>query len=88
MVEGGASINAQAERFRLPLLMIVSGRDPVVDPKTTLAFFERIGSADKTLKVFPEMLHEPLNEVGREAVVEVIVEWLARHVAAEAVDKR
>lgn len=79
MTEGGLSVIARAEEIRLPILMIVSGRDPVVDPKTTLAFFARIGSADKTLKVFPEMLHEPLNEIGREAVVDVIVGWLSRH---------
>lgn len=82
MIEGGVSVISRAEEIRLPILMIVSGRDPVVDPATTLAYFARIGSADKTLKVFPEMLHEPLNEVGREAVVGDIVGWLSRHVGA------
>ena len=49
------------------------GRSPV-----TLAFFERLGSADKTLRLYPEMLHEPLNEIGREEVVKEMTGWLNR----------
>jgi alpha-beta hydrolase superfamily lysophospholipase len=79
MVEGGASVIARAEKLRLPLLLIVSGKDPVVDPATTIAFFHRVGSPDKTLKIYPNMLHEPLNEIGRETVVEEIIGWLSRH---------
>ena len=30
--------------------------------------FERLGSPDKTLALYPGMLHEPLNELGREQV--------------------
>ena len=82
MVEGGASVLARAEQLRVPLLMIVSGKDPVVDPAATLAFFDRVSSTDKTLKVYPDMLHEPLNEIGREAVVEEIIGWLSRHLVA------
>ncbi len=76
MVEGGAHIVAQAAHIHLPLLLILGDSDPVIDPRTSLAFFEALGSGDKTLKVFPGMLHEPLNEIGRELVVAEVVTWL------------
>lgn len=85
MVEGGASVLARAEEVSLPLLMILGGSDSVVDPTATRGFFERVGSADKTLKIYPEMLHEPLNDVGREAVVAEILAWLTRHLAPVAI---
>lgn len=84
MVEGGTSVISRASQIKMPLLMILGGADPVVDPKTTREFFEHVGSTDKTLKYYPEMLHEPLNEIGRELVVEEIVTWLSRHLVSTA----
>lgn len=76
MVEGGDLVIARAPEVRLPLLLILGGSDPVVDPAVTTAFYDRLGSSDKTLKLYPEMLHEPLNEIGREEVVAEMVRWL------------
>jgi alpha-beta hydrolase superfamily lysophospholipase len=76
MVEGGARVESRAEEIHVPVLMLIGGSDPVVQPRPTMEFFDRLGSADKTLKVYPEMLHEPLNEVGREDVVKEITTWL------------
>jgi len=80
MVEGGRSVIARAAEVHAPVLVILGGADVVVDPITTSDFFEQLSSVDKTLKVYPEMLHEPLNEIGREAVVEEIIAWLAAHI--------
>lgn len=77
MVEGGESALARAGEVLPPVLLVLGGSDPVIDPGTTRAFFDRLGSRDKTVKVFPEMLHEPLNDIGAERVVEEIVGWLA-----------
>lgn len=76
MVEGGANILARGDEIRLPLLLILGGSDPVVDSSTTHAFFDRLASRDKTIRIYPEMLHEPLNEIGGESVVQEIVDWL------------
>ena len=84
MVEGGRAVLARAPEIRLPLLIILGEADPVVDPATTRGFFDRLASEDKTLRVFPDMLHEPLNEIGREEVVEAIIGWLSAHLAATA----
>jgi len=76
MVEGGAWILSQARHIQLPMLLILGDADPVIDPNTSRSFFQHLGSTDKTLKVFSDMLHEPLNEIGREVVVSEMVSWL------------
>ncbi len=76
MVDSGAFIAEHAPELRDPLLILLGGSDPVIDPVTTRAVFERSGSTEKTLLHYPKMLHEPLNELGREQVFADIVAWL------------
>ena len=77
MVEGGPLVSARAEEIRTPLLVLLGGSDPVVDVRATLRVFDRVGAPDKTLKTYPEMLHEPLNELGRDQVLADLASWLA-----------
>jgi alpha-beta hydrolase superfamily lysophospholipase len=76
MIEGGEMLRARAGAIRTPILILVGGRDHVIDPSAAHEFYERLGSADKTLLVYPEMLHEPLNELGRQRVFDDIIGWL------------
>jgi lysophospholipase len=76
MVEAGLVVQGRAGEIRIPTLMILGGADPIIDPEATRAFFDRLGSADKTLRVEPEMRHEPFNELGREAVVADVAGWI------------
>ncbi len=76
MIEGGAMVSARAAEITEPLLMILGGEDPVIEPTNSREVFERFGSLDKTLLYYPRMLHEPFNETGRERVFEDVVRWL------------
>jgi alpha-beta hydrolase superfamily lysophospholipase len=76
MVEGGVLVAARAPEIRLPLLMILGSADPVIDPEFSRLVFEQFGSDDKTLLIFPKMLHEPVNELGRDQVLADIASWL------------
>ena len=67
MVAGGDMLIARAGEIRVPTLMLIGGQDPVLDPAAAREFFERLGSEDKTLLIYPKMLHEPLNELGARA---------------------
>lgn len=84
MVEGGPLITGRADEIALPVLMILGGSDSIADPVASRALFERLGSADKTLRVFPDMLHEPLNDLGREQVMDEIIAWLEAHLEPAA----
>ncbi len=79
MVEGGPAVTARAGEIHLPVLMLLGEADPVVDHRASLDLFERLGSPDKTLKLYPEALHEPLNDLDREQVLDDLRRWLAHH---------
>jgi alpha-beta hydrolase superfamily lysophospholipase len=76
MASSGPIVAREAGSITLPVLMLLGGSDPVIDCETSRRVFERLGSEDKTLRLYPPMRHEPLNEVGREEVFADIESWL------------
>jgi len=76
MIEGGEMLLRRAAEIRVPSLLIVGGQDPVISPLATREFFQALGSEDKTLLLYPRMLHEPFNEIGRQQVIEDLIRWL------------
>ena len=75
MIESGRRFTESAGKVTQPLLLVVGGSDPVINPEHTRLVFERFGSPDKTLLLYPAMRHEPLNELGREKVISDIADW-------------
>jgi alpha-beta hydrolase superfamily lysophospholipase len=75
MVEGGAMLMERASELKTPVLMLLGAQDTVTDPAAARSFFDRIGSDDKTLSIYPKMMHEPLNEVGRQQVIGDVLRW-------------
>lgn len=71
-------VRARAAEIRLPLLGLVPLADPVVDPRATLEFFERVGSEDRRLVRFEGALHEVFNEVPeiRGPAVAAVRDWI------------
>ena len=59
-----------------PTLVLLGSADPLADPDVTRRLFARFGTEDKTLLVYPGMLHEPLHEVGRDEVLRGLVGWV------------
>jgi alpha-beta hydrolase superfamily lysophospholipase len=67
---------AMASQFKLPLLLLVPGQDSVANPQAAIEFFDRCGSADKTILKYPEHRHELLRELGREQIFKSIFDWI------------
>jgi alpha-beta hydrolase superfamily lysophospholipase len=76
MVEGGEMLLERAGEITTPILMVLGGQDPVISPSAGRDFFDRLGSPEKTLLLYPRMLHEPFNELGREQVFDDLTRWL------------
>jgi alpha-beta hydrolase superfamily lysophospholipase len=76
MVEGGEMLLARAGEIKTRVLLLLGGQDPVVSPSSGREFYDRLGSEDKTLMIYPRMLHEPFNELGREQVFDDLLRWL------------
>jgi lysophospholipase len=65
--------------IHLPLLLVCGAEDPIASPRAMRTFFEGVASQDKTFKAYPDMLHEPWNEQGREEVYRDISLWISAH---------
>ena len=66
--------------LRLPILILHGSEDKLVNPSGSQLTYDRVSSSDKTLKMYPGMRHEIMNEIGKEAVLDEIVTWLDQHV--------
>ncbi len=66
-------------KLKLPLLMVMGAEDPIASVPAARAFFDTIGSADKTLKLNEGHRHETLMEIGREQVWDDISSWISAH---------
>ena len=72
-----------AGRLRTPLLLLHGDDDPVTSHHTTCEFFERAGSDDKTLRIFPASRHETHNDLDRDLVLREVGEWIEARVAGK-----
>ena len=76
---GIREVSSGLSKLQLPLLLLHGGEDRTIAPKTSERIFNGASSADKTLKIFPGLRHEILNEPERQQVLAMILDWLRRH---------
>ena len=66
----------------LPVLLVAGDADPVGDygkgVSLVHSWLEKAGVEDLILRLYPEMRHEILNELGREAVYTDLLLWLEK----------
>jgi alpha-beta hydrolase superfamily lysophospholipase len=73
-------LERQARLIKIPLLLLHGEADQLVDPQGSRLMFERVSSPDKTLKLYPGLYHEILNEPQYLQVLVDIEHWLGQHV--------
>jgi len=74
-----------AELVDVPLLMLLSTGDVVVNPEQTRKLFPRFAAKDKVLKIYEGFYHEPHNEIGKEQVISDMKAWLKASEKRQAV---
>jgi alpha-beta hydrolase superfamily lysophospholipase len=67
-----------ASEVRMPVLVLLSGADRLVDAKAAEAFTARIPDECRELIVYPELYHELFNETEKEKVFADLERWLGR----------
>lgn len=75
ILEAQALTSQHADLIAVPILMLVAGADQISDPQVTLEFAHRLTSP-VTVRHYPDMLHEILNDPERQRVMDDIVEFL------------
>jgi len=76
-------IIVEAGRITLPLLIVQGGADRLVDPAGATMLFDKIGSADKEIKVYDDFYHEVFNEPEHERVLGDVEAWLEKRLNIE-----
>ena len=82
MVRADERLKRDFPLFTLPLLIIHGTRDTVTRPEGSQEFHARASSADKTLKLYEGYFHDPLNDIGKEAVMADIRAWIEKRLPA------
>jgi len=70
----------QMPSIKLPILIMHGSADRLSDPQGSKLLFERVGSKDKTLKLYDNCYHEICNEPEREQVFADMETWLKKHI--------
>ncbi|MGI9020479.1 MAG: lysophospholipase [Solirubrobacterales bacterium] len=72
----GMSFPKRLPSLALPLLILHGADDRLTPPGGSRLVDELASSPDKTLKLYPGLRHEILNEPERDAIIDEIVAWL------------
>ncbi len=71
-----AGLASAGPEFEAPLLLLHGEADRICPSEASQAFQARCGDAVATLRLYPELRHEPFNEPEREQVFEDVRDWL------------
>jgi alpha-beta hydrolase superfamily lysophospholipase len=79
VAELGDEVETFAERaaaITVPVLVMYSSTDPIVAPEGSEMLAERVGSEDVTIRDWPGLRHEILNEPERDEILAAMLDWL------------
>ncbi|HZH02168.1 MAG TPA: alpha/beta hydrolase [Myxococcaceae bacterium] len=75
-VKAQARARQSAGAISIPTLMLSGGKDSIAQPQAMRAFFDGLATPQKKFVEYAEMVHEVLNEVGKERVWMEVASWL------------
>mgnify|MGYP002777124224 FL=1 len=64
------------EGWTTPVLVLHGEQDRATDPRGSKRFIEMIAARDKRLALYPDGMHELLNDLERDGALELISTWL------------
>src|SRR5262249_23990608 len=79
MVRADERLRQEFPLITLPVLILHGTADQATKPSGSQRFYDHAGSTDKTLKLYDGHFHDLLNDVGKEAVMAVVLSWLSAH---------
>lgn len=74
-------VNAHAQNWQLPLLILHGSADRVVLPKGSEVFCQRVAYSDKLRIEYPEAYHELQNDLNYQEVLTDLENWLEQHLS-------
>jgi alpha-beta hydrolase superfamily lysophospholipase len=76
-VQGIDWLHKNIQNYQIPCLILHGGSDLLVPHSASQWFYDHISTPDKTLKIYPDCLHEILNEKEeKDLVIADMVRWI------------
>ena len=82
MVRADERLKKEFPLITLPVLILHGTLDKATRPSGSQFFYDTAGSPDKTLKLYEGHFHDLLNDIGKEAVMADIQQWIAKRLPA------
>ena len=79
LIRADQLLKKSMQRITLPVLILHGTADKVTSPEGSREFYEKVGSRDKTLKLYEGHFHDLLADVGRQQVMADIQAWIDAH---------
>lgn len=83
MINASERLTEEFSAITLPVLILHGTEDKATKPSGSEHFYEKTGSADKTLKLYEGHFHDLLNDVDKEIVMADIQNWIDARIPAE-----
>jgi acylglycerol lipase len=80
MVRADELLKEDFPQIVLPLLILHGTADKATKPAGSQLFYEKVGSKDKTLKLYEGYFHDPLHDLGKEQVMADVQAWIDKHI--------
>lgn len=74
------TLSEKMPQIKLPILIMQGTADELANPASSKLLYERVGSKDKTLKLYEGFYHEIFNEPEHKQVMADMEAWLTKHV--------
>lgn len=71
-------VQRDAAKITLPILLLHGEKDSLTAPEGSVLLYERIGSHEKMLKIYPGLFHEIFNEPEKDIVLADMTDWITR----------
>ena len=83
LIKAAERLNENMPRFTVPVFIIHGTDDKATRPEGSQYFYDNVGSADKTLKLYEGGYHDLLNDIDKEIVMADILAWVNERIPAE-----
>lgn len=80
MLQGMEEAGGRMEELYLSLLVLHGERDEIAELDCSRAVFDRASSDDKTIELFPEVMHQLLLEPEAEGILAMMAAWILERV--------
>jgi acylglycerol lipase len=81
LVRANERLRGSFQQLTLPVLILHGTKDRAAKPSGSQYFYEKVGSSDKTLKLYEGGFHDLLNDLGKKDVMSDLERWIDAHIA-------